>query len=224
MAPTQSRRYLRKLTFARTVDQVSNSRCAMLPRHTETAAGVDAVNTLRVAQVLSRLLGVPDESLLDARLPATRDSSRGAGTSGWPAPATTSEMPKPRWVSWRRGCGPSRSTRRNPRSSQHCGSAPANWPRPSVPAGCCGCVTAWCCCPRLPLWRCGLWPVSTSHSPRAKRGRPLGPLDGSRFHGHVHRGQTQQAQSSRRSPGRFTRPARRSTRKPYYLIEPPPGS
>jgi hypothetical protein len=54
MAPTQSRRYLRKFTFARTVDQVSNSRCAMLLRHTETAGGVDAVNTLRVAQALSR--------------------------------------------------------------------------------------------------------------------------------------------------------------------------
>jgi hypothetical protein len=54
MTPTQSRRYLRKFTFARTVDQVSNSRCAMLLRHTETARGVDAVNTLRVAQVLPR--------------------------------------------------------------------------------------------------------------------------------------------------------------------------
>lgn len=95
--------------------------------------------------------------------------------------ATTLASPRPPSPNWKRDCGPNPSTRRRPTTCRHCDCRPANWPRPSGPGGCCGCATAWCCCPPHRRWRCASWPGWSSHSPRAERGRRSAPRGGWRF-------------------------------------------
>ena len=139
-----------------------------MPRRTKRgSSGCAAVDDLHtrdpLADGLSRgaardLLGLPDESLLDA---VARDAGleqggghiRLAGVRDdlGPAEAAVAELET------RLRAEP--FPRRRPTNYRRCGSAPANWPRPSAPVGCCGCATARsCCCRRHPRWRCGLWP------------------------------------------------------------------